>query len=181
VFIVLAVGAGATAFAWETFTGLGRGLGLFFKVLITLTLATAFLAAVFASVLVTAVGIALMTLKGTGAAKAMGEAIRYIDRRPGVALLMFVMVLGYMAVQAAVALVGFPIQLIPFVGLFLALPFQLFTYALQGYLSLVILATVFAHLGSAIAGGSTQGEGISPEEAFVQGPPHAGWGPHPQA
>jgi hypothetical protein len=165
--VVLAVGGGLTALAWGAMEAAGSTIGLFLKVFATLSLTTAFLATSFGSVVVTAGGIAVMVLEGTGAVKALGGAFRYIDKRPGIVWLMFLLFVGYMVAQITFALMGYPLQLIPIVGMFVVLPYQLLAYVLQGYLSLVILASVFAHYHITIAGGSTREEDTSPEAVSV--------------
>jgi hypothetical protein len=166
-FILIAAGGGLTALSWEALGAGGGWLGIFLRVLITLSLSAALVIITFGSVVVTVGGIVVMVTEGTGATKALRGTFRYIDRRPGIVWLLFVLLLGFITVQVLYALTGYPLQLIPVVGMFVALPYQLLAYVLQGYLGLVILASAFAHYSLATAGSSIREANTSHEAVSV--------------
>jgi hypothetical protein len=176
--LLLALGllAGAGALAWEALDAGGGQMGLFLKVLITLSLAAGLFIVTFFSAVITAVGIVVMVMEGMGPLGALGETFRHLDRRPGVVWLLLVLAAGYITIQFTLALVGYPLQSIPVVGLVVALPYHVLTYVVQGYLNLVILASIFAHYRGTTSVGSTPAAGTSRGGAPRQVPPPPGSG-----
>jgi len=140
VLLALAVLGGATV----KLLGLeGAGLGLFFKVFIILSFSAAAVVLAGGSFVVAVQGLAPLVLKGSGAAKSIGEAVDYLGRTPGALCRMGALTALYFGVQAVLLIAGYPLQLIPVVGFILYLPYQLFSTVAQGYVCLVLLATIF--------------------------------------
>jgi hypothetical protein len=170
VFLALGVMGGALA-SGLTALGGGTALEFFLKVFSALLFITAGAAILSVLGAVALTGFVAMVLEGAGPLKALAAAARHLNRHPGALGLYAVVFAGYIAAAFLLALIGYPFTLIPFVGVFLALPYRLVSYAVQGYLCLVMLATVLAHYWAVTSGGSTRPSGTSPQEAPLQGPP----------
>jgi hypothetical protein len=121
----------------------GRG-GLFFKTLFVLSFVAACVLLPSGILMVSLQGLAPLVMRGLGAGKSFREAFDYLGRAPGALGLMAILVLGYLGAQVLLFSIGYPLQLLPVVGFVLSLPVQVFSSVAQGYVCLVVLATVFA-------------------------------------
>ncbi len=74
---------------------------------------------------------------------ALKETVRYLYSKPAAIGFYTVVLMGYMGIGFIVILIGAPLTFVPVIGPLISLPYQLFTYMFQGYLSLVMLASVF--------------------------------------
>jgi hypothetical protein len=78
------------------------------------------------------------------------------------------MLLGYMVVFFLLVAIGYPFKLIPIIGSLIMLPYQLAAYAVERYLGLGIIGSVFAYYLNNRGRGTR--EGVPPE---IQTPPAA--------
>lgn len=93
-------------------------------------------------------GVAVIYFKGKGAARSFGTAVRYLWDNPNAFWLYVLLLAGYVAISFALMLVIYPLNLVPFIGPVIFFPFRLLSYVFQGYLGLVIMATVFGYYHS---------------------------------
>lgn len=170
IFFALGVMGGSLA-SGLTALGGGTALEFFFKVFSALLFITAGAAILAVLGAVALTGFVAIVLEGAGPFKAVTAAARHLDRHPGALGLYAVVLAGYIAIDFLLALIGYPFTLVPVVGVFLALPYRLVSYAVQGYLCLAMLATVLAHYQAVTCGGSTKQSGTSYQEAPRQEPP----------
>jgi hypothetical protein len=75
--------------------------------------------------------------------KAFRQIADYLYRHPSAHLLMGILVIGYLAAGSIVVTITSLLALIPTVGPALAMPFQFLSQAAHGYVSLIILASIF--------------------------------------
>jgi hypothetical protein len=147
VFIFLAfmlglLGGGASAIieiAKTQEASLAIFLGVFFSLLI-LSIGI-FLIIVILSI--ASYGIAYLAFNRSKSIETFKETVKYLYSRPSSVGFYAVLLLGYMAVGFLVILIGSPLAFMPIIGPILALPYQIITYAIQGYLSLVMLSSIF--------------------------------------
>lgn len=152
----------------------GRG-GLFFKTMFALCLAAACVVFPAGILMVSLQGLAPLVMRRVGAGSSLRKAFDYLGRAPGALGLMVMLVLGYLGANVLLLAIGYPLQLLPVVGFIISLPVQVLTSVAQGYVCLVVLATVFegyrplegssrAALPSGEAG--TAGAGITGENSI---------------
>lgn len=116
-------------------------LGIFFSLLllcIALILITSTIA-------ITLYGVAAIVFKSTGPLKSTKETVRYLYHHPSALWLYCIAFGGYILVSFVLILLGMPFNLIPIIGTIVTIPYQLFSYAVQSYLWLVILGTTFIY------------------------------------
>lgn len=71
------------------------------------------------------------------------ETIRYVYNHPSSIGFYALLLLGYVILGFLVILIGVPFALIPAIGPFLSMPFQIFTYVIQFYAGLIMLSATF--------------------------------------
>jgi hypothetical protein len=102
------------------------------------------------------------------------ETLKYIYEHPSSLGFYAILLVGYVVVGFLVILIASPVVLIPVVGPFLSVPFQIFTYAVQVYVGLIILSAAFHYYkrtGFCSTDFYSSGRSdIFPEEGKVQGP-----------
>jgi len=92
-----------------------------------------------------AYGMAAISLKGSRPVAAVTETARYLLKNPSAFYLYVIMAFLYLIFSLVLALAGLPLKAVPFIGLILALPYQLLIYALQGYAGLFMLSAAFVY------------------------------------
>lgn len=96
------------------------------------------------------------------------ETIKYIYEHPSSLGFYALLLIGYVVVGFLVILITSPVVLIPVIGPFLSVPFQIFTYAVQVYAGLIILSAAFHYYkktGFYVTDSRSSGDlDISPEE-----------------
>lgn len=104
------------------------------------------------------------------------ETIKYIFEHPSSLGFYALLLLGYIAVGFLIVLITSPVVLIPVIGPFLSVPFQIFTYAVQVYIGLILLSSAFHYYkrtGFFLTDSySREDLGISHEEGAGQVLPH---------
>lgn len=143
--------------------------GLFLSVFFALLAVVAGILLTAASVALALFGTGLMVFRGGGASQTLRGTLRFLRERPSALGLFAVAAAGYVLVYFVFVLMALPFNLIPVVGPVLLLPYQLFLYALQGYLNLVLMAVVVSYIHSTFSS-AAEGPRIS-GEVPVQGPP----------
>jgi hypothetical protein len=93
-------------------------------------------------------GVAHLVFNQSRSVTAIKETIRYLYSKPAAIGFYTVVLLGYMVIGFIVILIGAPLTFIPVIGPLISLAYQLLTYMVQGYLSLVMLASVFHYYGA---------------------------------
>jgi hypothetical protein len=178
--IVVLAAAGVLALAEGTVAGDGA-TGVFFHWLITLS-AVLFFVVIFASFFgLSMQGMAPLVMRGQGPVKSIQTALRFWDRDRG-ALWVLAMVLGgVILVEICAGVLGAAIQMIPFIGPIINIPYRFAANVLGLYLWIVALSTVFYYYAlknsrkrpggpaaerpvSSSGGGSSSQGHISPQE-----------------
>lgn len=103
------------------------------------------LALIISSIALTLYGTAAIVLKGTGPWQATKDTIKYLYRNPAALWLYCLAFGGYVLVTFLLVLLGMPFSLIPIIGAIITIPYQIFSYGVQGYLWLVIVAVIFIY------------------------------------
>ncbi len=147
VFILLAfmlglLGGGASAII-EMAKTQEAALALFLGVFFSLLILSVGIFLIIVTLSITTYGIAYLAFNRSKSLETFTETVKYLYSKPSSVGFYAVLLLGYMAVGFLVILIGSPLAFIPIIGPILALPYQLITYAIQGYLSLVMLSSVF--------------------------------------
>ncbi len=120
-------------------------LALFLGIFFSLILLCIGLILIMGTLAFTVYGMASIVFKGIGPVKSIKETARYLYRRPAAFWLYCLLFMGYILASFLLILLGTPFTLIPIIGSILALPYQLFSYAVQSYLWLVIVGTTFIY------------------------------------
>lgn len=121
------------------------------------------LALIISSIALTLYGTAAIVLKGTGPWQATKDTIKYLYRNPAALWLYCLVFGGYVLATFLLVLLGMPFSLIPIIGAIIAIPYQIFSYALQSYLGLVIVAVIFIYYFSTeVKPSETPDEGTEP-------------------
>lgn len=121
------------------------------------------LALIISSIAITLYGTAAIVLKGTGPWQATKDTIKYLYRNPAALWLYCLVFGGYVLATFLLVLLGMPFSLIPIIGAIIAIPYQIFSYALQSYLGLVIVAVIFIYYFSTeVKPSETTDEGTEP-------------------
>ncbi len=92
---------------------------------------------------------------------ALKETVIYLLSKPAAIGFYIVVLLGYMVIGFIVILIGVPLTFIPVIGPLISLPYQLLTYMFQGYLSLIMLASVFHYYKGAPFAASQPSTGVA--------------------
>lgn len=189
VFIVLAFVLGLLGGGASTIIDLAKGyeatLGLFLGVFFSLVLLSVGFLLILVTLSVTVYGAAYLAFNRPKPLKALKEAVRYLYAEPSALVFYGILLLGYMLAGFLVILIGSPLALVPVIGPIISLPFQLVSYIIQGYISLIMLSSAFHYYHKTgpvpPASPSIQGPDTSPAEEPGQAPPPGGTGEQPQA
>ncbi len=120
-------------------------LALFFGTFFTLILIILSLSFILGSLSVTLYGIAALYFKGSGAFRSIKDSVQFLVKYPNGFWLYAVLFVGYLLASFLLGLLNYPFTLIPFLGTILSFPYQLFSYVVQTYLGLVIIAVVLSY------------------------------------
>lgn len=118
-------------------------LALFLGVFFSLLILSVGIFLIIVTLSITTYGIAHLAFNRHGVFETFKGTVKYLYSKPSSVGFYAVLLLGYMVIGFLVILIGSPLTLIPVIGPILALPYQLITYAIQGYLSLVMLSSIF--------------------------------------
>ncbi len=117
-------------------------LALFFGTFFSLILIILALSFILGSLSVTLYGIAALYFKESGAFRSIKDAVKFLIKYPDGFWLYAVLFIGYLLASFLLGLLNYPFALIPFLGTVLSFPYQLFSYVVQTYLGLVIIAVI---------------------------------------
>lgn len=95
-----------------------------------------------ALVAMTFYGSALVVVRGKGAFESLGDSVRFFRAHPDSLAGFLVMLVCYGAAVFTVAMAGAVLNVIPVFGIVMALPYQLFSYAVYAYFGLLMAAAV---------------------------------------
>ncbi|HEX8948545.1 MAG TPA: hypothetical protein VF790_06260 [Dissulfurispiraceae bacterium] len=180
-FLILAFILGLLGGGASTIIDMARAqeaaLGLFLGFFFSLVLLSAGLALILITLSVTIYGIAYMVFNRAKPLESLKETARYLYERPSGVGFYSVLLAGYMVIGFIVILVGTPFALIPIIGSLLSIPYQLATYVIQGYVSLIMLASVFHYYYRT---GYLPSHPQSTEETDISGQIEEGQAPPPE-
>ena len=94
---------------------------------------------------ITMYGVSSLVMKGTGPMKSLRESAHYVMRHPNAFWLYALLFGGYIFVSFLLILLGYPFNWIPVAGTILSFPYQIVSSALQTYIGLSIIASLFAY------------------------------------
>lgn len=165
----------------------GATLAVFLGIFFSLLLFCIGFILIVCTIALTLYGTASIIFKGTGPLQSVKETVKYLYYHSDALWLYCIAFGAYILVSFFLILLGTPFNLIPIVGAIIALPFQLFSYTVQSYLGLVIIAAIFSYYFStevkpsetpeikeaAIDGSSTHSSDTSQLQVPEQEPPHA--------
>jgi hypothetical protein len=142
---VLGIAGGIASGIIEMAKSQAAALALFLGVFFSLILFLAGFILIIAVVSVTVYGIAYIAFNKTGSLETMKGVVGYLFSRPSSIGFYAVLIAGYMLAGFIVILVGFPFTMIPLIGPLLSLPYQIVTYFIQGYVNLLMMASIFIY------------------------------------
>jgi hypothetical protein len=120
-------------------------LAVFLSIFFFLALLSVGLFLFFATIEMTFYGCGYLVFSRPRPFKAFRQVASYLYRIPSAHILMGILAVGYLAAGSVVVTVTSLLAMMPSVGPALAMPFQILTQAAHGYVSLVILASLFLH------------------------------------
>jgi len=141
-FILGLLGGGAAAII-EAAKTYEATLALFLGVFFSLALLSIGIFLILITLSITTYGTANLSFNRSGTMDTLKETMRYLYSRPSAVGFYSALLFGYMVIGFIVILVGSPLALIPVLGPLFSLPYQLVAYAIQGYISLAMLSSVF--------------------------------------
>lgn len=118
-------------------------IALFLSIFFELIILSAGIFLILATLSIAAYGFAYLAFNRSGPFHALQETVKYLYKTPSSISFHILLIAGYLIVAFIVVLIGSPLALIPVIGPLLALPYQLFLFIIQGYLNLILLASVF--------------------------------------
>ncbi|MGD0885083.1 MAG: hypothetical protein ABSA46_09465 [Thermodesulfovibrionales bacterium] len=147
IFIALAFVLGLFGGAIAALVSLAREqeatLALFLGIFFSLILFFVGIVLILAALAVTLYGAAAMAIGGYGPVRSTQVSIRYLYRHSGAFYLYCIAFGGYVIISFFLFFLGYPLKFIPFIGPLFAIVLQFLTHIGQGYLGLVMLATIF--------------------------------------
>lgn len=141
-FILGMVGGGASALI-DRVKDLEITLALFLSVFFALVLIIAGLFLIFSIMSVVVYGFAHLFFHKSGPFDALKGSIRYIYSTPSSISFYAILLILYVLIGFIVLFIGSSFALIPIIGLFLSMPYQILSYLIQAYIGLVMLSSVF--------------------------------------
>lgn len=117
--------------------------GLFISFFCSLVLMSVGIVLILLTLSAATFGVAHLAFFRSGSLKTIKETLKYLYSKPAAIGFYIVLLLAYMVICFLVILIGAPLTFVPVIGPLLSLPYQLVTYMVQGYLSLVMLACIF--------------------------------------
>jgi len=148
--------------------------GLFISFFCSLVLMSVGIALILLTLSAATFGVAHLVFGQSRSLTAIKETVKYLYSKPAAIGFYTLVLLGYMVIGFIVILIGAPLTFVPVIGPLLSLPYQLLTYMFQGYLSLVMLASVFHYYKSApfaASQPSTEAADISQHTEDAPAPP----------
>jgi hypothetical protein len=148
--------------------------GLFISFFCSLVLMSVGIALILLTLSAATYGIAYLVFDKPRSVQAIKETVKYLYTKPAAIGFYTLVMLGYMLIGFIVILIGAPMTFVPVIGPLLSLPYQLLMYMFHGYLSLVMLASIFHYYKgapSADSQPSTEAADISGHTEVATEPP----------
>lgn len=120
-------------------------LALFFGTFFSLIFGILSIVMIIFILAITIYGFAALYFKKTGTFRSIKEAVNFLLKHPNGFWLYTVLFLGYLIILFVLGFLSYPFTLIPIIGTIISFPYQFLYYALQTYLSLVVIATVLSY------------------------------------
>lgn len=181
IFIILAFALGVIGGGASSIIDMARAqeaaLGLFLGVFFTLALLCVGLVLILITLSLTVYGIAFLVFNNAKPLAALKETARYLYANPAAFGFYGILLFGYMIIGFLVILISAPLALVPIIGSILALPYQLITYVIQGYVSLVLLSSIFHYYYKS---GYMPSLPLSTEDSNTSPTPESGQAPSPR-
>jgi len=178
IFLFIAFFLGILVGAASTIIDVARSyeatFGLFISFFCSLVLMSVGIALILLTLSAAIYGVAHLVFEQSRSVTALKETVKYLYSKPAAIGFYTVVLLGYTVMGFIVILIGVPLTLVPVIGPLLSLPYQLVTYMFQGYLSLVMLASVFHYyqgVQSAASRPATEAADISQHTEDAPAPP----------
>ena len=170
-FVLGLLGGGAAAII-EMAKTYEATLALFLGVFFSLALLSIGIFLILVTLSITTYGMANLSFNRYRTMDTLRDTVRYLYGRPSAILFYSVLLFGYMVIGFIVILVGSPLALIPILGPLLSLPYQLIAYAIQGYISLAMLSSLFHYYYSTsyLPKLPVSSEGPDTSETTTEGP-----------
>ena len=149
--------------------------GLFISFFCSLVLMSVGMALILLTLSAAAYGVAHLVFDQPRSATAIKETVKYLYLKPAAIGFYTLVLLGYTVIGFIVILIGAPLTFVPVIGPLISLPYQLLTYMIQGYLSLVMLASVFHYYKGAPSAASHSSTGVADISQHTEDappPPH---------
>ncbi len=120
-------------------------LALFLGIFFSLILVLFGFSVILITLAVTIYGIAVLFFKSEGTIRSFKRAFTFLWNHQNAFWLYVILLVGYIVTSFVVMLVVAPFNLIPIVGAIISFPFQIVSYVIQGYLGLVVIASIFIY------------------------------------
>jgi hypothetical protein len=147
VFLVIAFLLGALVGCASTIIDTARSyeatFGLFISFFCSLVLTSIGIALILLTLSAATYGVAHLAFYKSNSITAIKETLKYLYSKPVAIGFYTVLLLGYMVIGFVVIMLCAPLTFVPVIGPLISLPYQLISYIFQGYLSLVMLASIF--------------------------------------
>lgn len=148
IFIILAFMLGLLGSTASVITEIAKSqeatLALFLGVFFSLVIISAGVILIIVTLSTAVFGIACLTFNlSRQPFETLKETVKYLYSMPSSIGFYAILLFGYIAVGFLIILISSPFALIPIIGPILSLPYQVFTYIVQGYVNLIILSSVF--------------------------------------
>lgn len=141
-FLLGMLGGGASALI-DRVKGLEITLALFLSVFFALVLISVGLFLIFSIMSVVVYGFAHLFFHKSRPFDALKGSIRYIYSTPSSISFYAILLILYVIIGFIVLFIGSSFALIPIIGLFLSMPYQILSYLIQAYIGLIMLSSVF--------------------------------------
>ncbi len=141
-FMLGMLGGGASALI-DRIKGLEMTLALFLSVFFALVLISIGLFLIFSIMSVVVYGFAYLFFHKSSPYDALKGSIRYIYSTPSSISFYAILLVLYVLIGFIVLFIGSSFALIPIIGIFLSMPYQILSYLIQAYIGLIMLSSVF--------------------------------------
>jgi hypothetical protein len=120
-------------------------LALFLGIFFSLILALFAFSVILGAVAVAVYGVAILFFKAGGAFRSFKESVAFLWNRQSAFWLYVLLFFAYLIATFIFMIFSYPFNLIPIIGTIISFPLQLVLYAVQSYLGLAIIATIFIY------------------------------------
>ena len=142
---ILGLFGGGVAFIVSAAKSQDSTLALFLGISLSLILLLLGLGIILMTLAIAVYGLAVLFFKGEGAIKSFKGAFTFLWNNQNAFWLYIILLVGYILTSFVVMLIVYPFNLIPLIGAIISFPFQILSYVVQGYLGLVIIASIFTY------------------------------------